>query len=234
MIVDVSFKQVKKNDVSEEIICQLIDKVACGIWRPGSKIPSEAELCEAPSLALLSAMPDVMCVTQAQDDAEAIAALTQSAASAALAGVCDMRTAEGAALCRDVEYHLSSLAALRDSIAQKAPTVVEAYRQKLEARLAELPFTPVEPQRLAQEVALFADKCAIDEELSRLLSHMTQLRQCIAADEDMGRKLDFLVQELNREVNTIGSKASDAEITGWVVSAKSTIEKLREQVQNIE
>jgi uncharacterized protein (TIGR00255 family) len=112
--------------------------------------------------------------------------------------------------------------------------VAQSYRERLEARLAELEIAPVEPQRLAQEVAMFADRCAIDEELSRLSSHIQQMRICLKSDGEAGRKLDFLVQELNREVNTIGSKASDAEITNWVVAAKCEIEKLREQVQNIE
>jgi len=112
--------------------------------------------------------------------------------------------------------------------------VVKAYRTRLEARLAELPMAPVEPQRLAQEVAIFADKCAIDEDLSRLASHIAQFRQLAEAKGETGRKLDFLVQELNREVNTMGSKASDADITQWVVDAKSEIEKVREQVQNVE
>ena len=92
----------------------------------------------------------------------------------------------------------------------------------------------MEPQRLAQEVAIFADKCAIDEELSRLASHIAQMRACLDEDGAVGRRLDFLTQEMNREVNTIGSKASDLEITQAVVAAKSEIEKLREQVQNVE
>ena len=119
-------------------------------------------------------------------------------------------------------------------MAARAPQVPQAYRERLIARLAELAVEPVEPQRLAQEVAIFADKCAIDEELSRLASHIAQMRACLDEDGAVGRRLDFLTQEMNREVNTIGSKASDLEITQAVVAAKSEIEKLREQVQNVE
>ena len=145
-----------------------------------------------------------------------------------------MRAREGDALRRDLTEHLDALAQLRERMAARAPQVPQAYQERLTARLAELAVEPVEPQRLAQEVAIFADKCAIDEELSRLASHIAQMRACLDEDGAVGRRLDFLTQEMNREVNTIGSKASDLEITQAVVAAKSEIEKLREQVQNVE
>ena len=100
--------------------------------------------------------------------------------------------------------------------------------------MAELGVKEIDPARLAQEVALMADRCAIDEELSRLVSHIAQMRSAMEQQGEVGRRLDFLTQELNREVNTIGSKASDAEIAKLVVTAKSEIEKIREQVQNVE
>ena len=134
----------------------------------------------------------------------------------------------------DVLDKITTLQALRDAIVQRAPSVVEDYRDKLQARLSQLISGQLDEQRLAQEVALFADRAAIDEELVRLRSHFAQIAALCDTPEAVGRRLDFLVQELNREVNTIGSKASDLQIAQNVVSAKAEIEKLREQVQNIE
>ena len=145
-----------------------------------------------------------------------------------------MREREGRALHDDLSAHLGEVERLRGEIAVLAPGVPLTYQEKLQARLRELGTQEIDPQRLAQEVALMADRCAIDEELSRLASHIGQMRGALEADGETGRRLDFLTQELNREVNTIGSKASDAEITKLVVAAKSEIEKLREQVQNVE
>ena len=109
----------------------------------------------------------------------------------------------------------------------------EDYRKRLQARLAEWQVTETDPQRIAQEVALMADRCAIDEELSRLESHIAQFADTVRTAAEAGKKLDFLLQEMNREINTIGSKASDSEIAQRVVAAKCIVEKLREQVQNV-
>lgn len=182
----------------------------------------------------IAAQPDVMQVTVREEDQEAVLALLWETADAALNDVTAMRKKEGGALKADLLFHLNEVARLREEIALLAPRVPLMYRDKLLSRVKELGVQDVDPQRLAQEVALMADRCAIDEELSRLLSHIQQMRQVIEGEEEAGRRLDFLTQELNREVNTIGSKASDAEITKLVVAAKSEIEKLREQVQNVE
>ena len=112
--------------------------------------------------------------------------------------------------------------------------MVESYRARLNERLSRLDVEPVDPARLAQEVALMADKCAIDEELARLSSHIGQMTGYLEASGEIGKKMDFLIQEMNREANTIGSKASDAQIAQCVVDLKSEIEKLREQIQNVE
>lgn len=186
------------------------------------------------SAAQLMALPDVVQITEAQEDQGAVEQLAKLALEQVTAQVRAMRAREGDALRRDLTEHLDALAQLRERMAARAPQVPQAYRERLTARLAELAVEPVEPQRLAQEVAIFADKCAIDEELSRLASHIAQMRACLDEDGAVGRRLDFLTQEMNREVNTIGSKASDLEITQAVVAAKSEIEKLREQVQNVE
>lgn len=185
-------------------------------------------------VAWIVAQPDVVQVTVKEEDQEAVLALLTDTLSAALADVIAMRDKEGSALRDDLTLHLQEVARIREEIAALAPRVPILYQEKLKARVAELGVQEVDPQRLAQEVALMADKCAIDEELSRLQSHIGQMQDAIGAEGETGRRLDFLTQELNREVNTIGSKASDAEITRYVVAAKSEIEKLREQVQNVE
>lgn len=182
----------------------------------------------------IASQPDVIQVTVKEEDQEAVLSLLAGVTAEALADVTAMRDREGAALREDLTAHLNAVAALRDRIAALAPGVPLAYRDRLTARIRELGVQEVDPQRLTQEVALMADRCAIDEELSRLESHIAQMRDALDAREETGRRLDFLTQELNREVNTIGSKASDAEITRLVLSAKSEIEKLREQVQNVE
>ena len=185
-------------------------------------------------VAWIVAQPDVVQVTVCEEAQEAVLALLTETVMAALSDVAAMRAREGAALAEDLAFHLNEVTRLRDEIAVLAPKVPLIYQKKLQARIRELSVQEIDPQRLAQEVALMADRCAIDEELSRLVSHIGQMNAAIKADGETGRHLDFLTQELNREVNTIGSKASDAEITKLVVTAKSEIEKLREQVQNVE
>ena len=185
-------------------------------------------------VAFIAAQPDVMQVTVCEEDQDAVLQLLLETADAAFSDVVAMREKEGAALKEDLTFHLNELARLREEIVELAPKVPILYQEKLQARIKELGVQELDPQRLAQEVALMADRCAIDEELSRLESHMAQMRSTLDDAEEAGRRLDFLTQELNREVNTIGSKASDAAITKLVVQAKSEIEKLREQVQNVE
>ena len=189
---------------------------------------------EGDILSLVASQPDVLTVTTREEDQEAVSALLRETLADVLSDVVRMRGIEGEALKKDLTTHLDALAALRDEIESLAPGVPKSYQEKLRARLKELGVNELDEQRLAQEVALMADHCAIDEELSRLKSHIAQMREAMNVDGEVGRRLDFLTQELNREVNTIGSKASDAAITKLVVRAKSEIEKLREQVQNVE
>lgn len=174
----------------------------------------------------------VTTLTESAMDEEAVAALCAKALEGAVAQLDDMRLREGENLRADLAEHLGNVASLREKVIAYAPKVVEEYRARLTDRLAKLPIEPVDPARLAQEVALMADKCAIDEELSRLDSHITQLRRYLDMPGETGKKMDFLIQEMNRETNTIGSKCSDASIAQCVVDMKSEIEKLREQIQN--
>ena len=179
-----------------------------------------------------AALPDVISVEVAQDDQDAVLQLLKQATNLALDQMMEMRTKEGAALKEDLALHLALMEKQAEIISQRAPKVPELYRERLISRLHEMQLTGLDEQRIAQEVALMADHCAIDEELSRLSSHIAQMRAAMEQKGETGRRLDFLTQEMNREVNTMGSKASDAQITQSVVDAKCIIEKLREQVQN--
>jgi len=153
----------------------------------------------------------------------------------ALDELVQMRTREGEKLKESLLANLSTIEDYIEKIKEKAPLVVKEYKEKLEMRLNELiDIQRVDPARIATEVALFADKCSIDEELVRLKSHIIQMREMLDVGSPVGKKADFLIQEMNREVNTIGSKASNIDITRNVVELKSEIEKLREQIQNIE
>ena len=146
-----------------------------------------------------------------------------------------MRLAEGERLKSDLAARADTVADLTEKIAARAPGVVTEYRDRLDARIAQLIGDgEVDKARLATEVALFADRASIDEEITRLRSHVKGMRDLLEATEPAGRRLDFVVQEMNREFNTIGSKANDGDLTGWVLTGKAEIEKLREQIQNIE
>ena len=185
-------------------------------------------------LAEYARLPDVLTVTECEEDQDAVRALFERALDAALAQLIAMRVREGENMRRDMLAKMDALAALRGQIAQRAPLVVQEYREKLGNRLSALLGGELDEARFVTEVAIFADRAAIDEELVRLESHIAQIRSTASESQPVGRRLDFLVQELNREVNTIGSKASDTHIARLVVAAKGEIEKLREQVQNIE
>ena len=184
------------------------------------------------TISRLMKLEGVTTLTESAMDEETVSALCQDPLPAAIANLDDMRQREGENLRADLAEHLDKVAALREQVVVYAPKVVEEYRARLTDKLSKLPIEPVDPARLAQEVALMADKCAIDEELSRLNSHITQLRRYLDMQGETGKKMDFLIQEMNRETNTIGSKCSDAAIAQCVVDMKSEIEKLREQIQN--
>lgn len=191
-------------------------------------------LADDRSLMKLAKLPDVLVVTEAEEDQEALAALMDQGLDQALDMLCQMRRREGEALKADMLGQLEGLRGLVEAIRARYPQTVAQYQARLKERMEELLSTPVEEARLLQEVALMADRSAISEELVRLDSHIAQMREAMDSGQPVGRKLDFIVQELNREVNTISSKSQDIPITQAVVAAKAQIEKLREQVQNVE
>ena len=185
-------------------------------------------------LAEYARLPDVLTVQEKDEDQQAVRELFVRALDGALDGLIQMREQEGARMRADMLEKRDAIDGLGETIAVRARMVVNEYREKLSQRIAALTDGELDEARLLTEVALFADRAAIDEELVRLKSHLDALRDTTQMAEPVGRKLDFLVQELNRETNTIGSKASDTAIAQAVVAAKGEIEKLREQVQNIE
>ena len=174
-------------------------------------------------------------VTAPRPDAAGAIAALRGALAAALDALVAMRAREGAALARDLAGRLDGVEALVARAAALVPQTVEHHRARLAERVQELSRgLPLDPARLAQEVALFADRTDVTEEVTRLGSHLSQARALLGGGEPAGRKLDFLVQEMHREVNTIGSKSQSAEIAAIVVTAKAEVERMREQVQNVE
>lgn len=187
------------------------------------------------TLSTLLRVGDIVTRQQSVEDEDLLAEMTLEAVSEALVNLKVMREKEGQSQKADIASKLDTIEACLDRIKEFAPKVVEDYRALLNARIAEV----VEPslvdkQRLATEVALYADHCAIDEEITRLSTHISNMRSLLEATEPVGRKMDFLVQEFNRETNTIGSKANDMRITKEVLAIKNEIEKMREQAANIE
>lgn len=198
-------------------------------------LASQYELKNDITAVRLAQFQDVVKIEKAEMDQEALFQILKPAMEEAFGNLIQMREREGAHLKENLFARLENLKELLQVIAEKSPTVVMEYKSKLESRIEEiLGKAEVDPQRLAMEVAIFADKCCIDEEITRFDSHILQFTDILNAGGQVGRKLDFLVQEMNREINTIGSKANDIEITKAVIEVKSDIEKVREQIQNIE
>ena len=187
------------------------------------------------SVSVISKYPDVLKVEQTEEDEEKLWGILRIAVGNALESLVSMRENEGEGLKSDLLARLEYIEGILKDIGQHAPEVVREYKTKLANRIRDLmEQQTVDESRLAMEIALFADRCSIDEETVRLASHLGQMRETLSLEQPVGRKLDFLIQEMNREINTIGSKANDLSITRNVVEIKSEIEKLREQIQNIE
>ncbi|MEE1011401.1 MAG: YicC/YloC family endoribonuclease [Acutalibacteraceae bacterium] len=183
----------------------------------------------------ISRVSDIFAIRKQAADEDRIWAAVQTVAQAALEGFVAMREREGARLKADVLSRLDEIISNVEFIEERSPQTVAEYNEKLLGRLKELlGDTHIDEQRTLTEAAIFADKIAVAEETVRLRSHISQLRSFLEQSDAVGKKMDFLVQELNREANTIGSKAQDVEIARRVVSIKAEIEKIREQIQNIE
>ena len=180
-------------------------------------------------------MPDVLRVDEAEEDRDALKALALDCMNDAIDELLAMRVKEGERMGADIAARLGNIEKLTVGVASRAPQVVEEYRVRLTQRVTEImEGQPVDLARITQEVAMYCDRVNIDEEIARMHSHLKGMRDAMASGAAVGRKLDFIVQEMNREANTMGSKASDIELVSHVVNLKSEIEKIREQVQNIE
>ena len=195
----------------------------------------ETGLTDDLSLCAIARFSDIFAVRKTEEDEEEIWAAVKEVADEAIARFVAMRTKEGAKLEEDVLSRLVTIEGLVAKVEERSPQTVEEYRARLYQKLCEvLKDNRVDEQRIVTEAAIFADRVAVAEETVRLRSHIEQFRHIISQDEPVGRKLDFLVQEFNREANTIGSKAQDVAIARVVVDLKSEIEKIREQIQNME
>jgi uncharacterized protein (TIGR00255 family) len=203
--------------------------------RAFEEVRARTGLSGAVTLADVLAADGVVTLEERSVDLEGARGATSTAVAAALAELLSMRDREGGALARDLEGRLLVVEGIATRLAEAAPRTLETYRARLAERVAELSrgLAP-DPVRLATEVALFADRTDVTEELTRLGSHVSQMRALLASGEPAGRKMDFLVQEMHREANTVGSKSQSAEAAAAVVSLKAEIERMREQVQNVE
>ena len=180
-------------------------------------------------------LPDVLSVQEETEDAEAWWPFWEDALNRALFGMVEMRRVEGARLQEDLVNRIERIAGATEEIKQRTPELANHYRERLTLRLQEwIDGNIMDQSRLEAEVVLFAEKSSITEELVRLNSHLVQARTCLKADEPVGRKLDFLLQEMHREINTIAAKAGDLLVGQQVINVKSELEKIREQIQNIE
>ncbi len=198
-------------------------------------LAAELDLPENVTAWDLSRLPDVLTVTKAEEDLEAVSADLCAVLAKAIEAYNAMREREGQKLAEDILGRLDTIEALTAAVEERSPQTVAEYREKLLERMREvLGSATVDEGRLLTEAAIFADKVAVDEETVRLRSHLSQLREMLQGSEPIGRKLDFLIQEVNRESNTIGSKCCDVDIARKVVDLKAEVEKIREQVQNIE
>ena len=198
-------------------------------------ISAEYGLAEELGAVSVSRFPDILSVEKKELDAEAISEGIVAVTEEALRDFDAMRLREGEKLCADVLEKLAAIELLVAKVEQEAPKTVEAYHVRLREKMSELlSSAAIDDNRILAEAAIYADRIAVDEETVRLRSHMSQLRGMLAGGSPIGRKIDFLIQEFNREANTIGSKCQNSDIAHTVVELKSEIEKIREQIQNIE
>ncbi|HVO18853.1 MAG TPA: YicC/YloC family endoribonuclease [Anaeromyxobacter sp.] len=230
--VDVAVRRIASGSlVSPRVDVGLAESYA----RAFAEVQARLGLPGPVTLAEVIAAEGVVRLDERVLDLENVGEALRRAVSAALGQLVAMRAREGEALARDLFSRLDELEGLVERIGALAPQAVETYRTRLAERIAELTRgVALDPARLAQEVAIFADRTDVAEEITRLRSHSAQVRALLDVSEPAGRKLDFLVQEMHREANTIGSKSQHAGIAGLVVALKAEVERMREQVQNVE
>ncbi len=227
---------VSVEDLEErEMEVNVNETLAAGYVKALKELSERFGLKDDISAVTLSRYPDVITLHKASEDEERIWNAVKTVAETAVSKFIEMRETEGSKLRGDILSRADYIIECVEFIEGRSPETVREYNEKLKQRMKELlGDAAVDEQRLLNEAAIYADKIAVDEETVRLRSHISQLREFMNSSEAIGRKLDFLVQEINREANTIGSKAQDVDIAKKVIAIKAEIEKIREQVQNIE
>ena len=221
---------------SEDVNLKFDEKLASEYVNILNNIKSTFNLQDDITVMNIAKFPDIIKSEEKEEDEDLLWSMLKVALDDCLVKLKDMRKEEGIKLSNDIDMRCDLLKDYIEQIENYSYNVVNEYKEKLNNRIVEILDNPslVDENRLAQEVAIYADKCSITEEIVRFKSHILQLKKTIHKDESIGRKIDFLIQEMNRETNTIGSKSSDLNITNLVVEIKSELEKIREQIQNVE
>lgn len=220
---------------SEDLIVRINEPLARGYFEALKSLSEEFEIPNNVDAVTISRFPDVLSLEKKELDMDAVSTGMQELTLAAVDDFDRMRAIEGEKLQQDLYEKIACIEALLSKIEEEAPKTVEEYQNRLLQKMKDvLEDSSVEENRIVQEAAIYADHIAINEETVRLHSHIAQLKMMIEQGSPIGRKMDFLIQEFNREANTIGSKCQNSEVAHYVVDMKSEIEKMREQVQNIE
>lgn len=231
--IDVYISQDKYNE--DEVRVSIDHALTSSYVKALNELRNAYKLEDDITVSVVARFPDILTVDRVEEDKDKIWNTLSMAIDKSMNELMTMREIEGRKLADDVIERAGYIRSIVKQIEERSPQVVQEYKSKLEDRIKQLlDDVPVDEARIAVEVALFADKSSIAEEIVRLYSHLDQLLSIMNENEPVGRKLDFLIQEMNREINTIGSKANDIMITKQVVVVKSEIEKIREQIQNIE
>ncbi len=220
---------------ADAMLVKVNERLAAGYVSAIRQLSQSYDLPDEFSAAALARMPDVLTIEKQDADADAVIASVAEITDRALYAFDEMRAREGGKLHDDISTRLDTIEAYVGEIERRSPETVLEYRERLLRKMTEvLQNTALDEQRILLEAGIFADKVAVDEETVRLRSHIAQMRTMLSDGSPIGRKMDFLVQEFNRESNTIGSKCNDSAVTKIVIELKSEIEKIREQIQNIE
>ena len=221
---------------SEDVNLKFDEELATQYMSILKQIKDKFDVVDDISVMNIAKFPDVIKTEEKEDDEDKLWSMLKVALENALLKLKEMRSDEGRKLAMDIQNRCDLLKNYIEDIEKYSYNVVIDYKEKLKNRISDILENPsiIDENRLAQEVAIYADKSSITEEIVRFKSHIEQLKNTVVKNESIGRKIDFLIQEMNRETNTIGSKSSDLNITNLVVEVKSELEKIREQIQNIE
>lgn len=231
--VDVYFNYENKTEKNKRIEVDVA--LAEELVKISKRLRTQYCLDDDFNVTALMRTPDVLKISATAEDEETVKELAREAVANALKELEHMRIVEGASIFSDLKNLTENIVDYLAKAAARAPKVVADYREKLKSRIAEaLAGVEIDTARLLNEAAFFADKADINEEISRLTSHINQFLECLLSNEPLGRKLDFLSQEMNREINTMGSKSNDTELTAYVVAMKNELEKIKEQIRNVE